>query len=128
MPLGNWYYGVFFPVLVPASHTEIRCENFLVFSWHIAAPVAPRTPPNCESMAAVIDSALPSEITEDYEVGQTLGTGHFSKVKLGTNRKTGEKVAIKVLAPPRDVDRRTAACAMFPAVLPRRAACRAALS
>ena len=47
-------------------------------------------------MSTVIDSALPSEITEDYEVGQTLGTGHFSKVKLGTNRKTGEKVAIKV--------------------------------
>lgn len=45
---------------------------------------------------AVIDTALPSAITDDYEVGHTLGSGHFSKVKLGTNRTTGEKVAIKV--------------------------------
>ena len=44
----------------------------------------------------VIGDALPSEITADYDVGQTLGTGHFSKVKLGTDKKTGEKVAIKV--------------------------------
>jgi len=51
-------------------------------------------------MAAVIDTALPSEITEDYEVGQTLGTGHFSKVKLGTSKKTGEKVAIKIINKP----------------------------
>ena len=47
-------------------------------------------------MAAVIDAAIPTDILDEYEVGQTLGTGHFSKVKLGTNRKTGEKVAIKV--------------------------------
>ena len=47
-------------------------------------------------MAAVIGSALPGEITEEYEVKETLGTGHFSTVKLGVNRKTGEKVAIKV--------------------------------
>lgn len=47
-------------------------------------------------MAQVIGDALPSEITKDYDVGQTLGTGHFSKVKLGTDKKTGEKVAIKV--------------------------------
>ena len=49
-------------------------------------------------MAAVIDSALPSDILEEYDVGATLGTGHFSKVKLGINKKTGEKVAIKVRA------------------------------
>jgi len=51
-------------------------------------------------MAAVIDSALPSAITDDFDVGQTLGTGHFSKVKLGTNKKTGEKVAIKIINKP----------------------------
>ena len=49
---------------------------------------------------SVIDIALPSDITEEYEVGQTLGTGHFSKVKLETHRKTGEKVAIKVRVTP----------------------------
>ena len=37
-------------------------------------------------MAAVIGSALPGEITEEYEVKETLGTGHFSTVKLGVNR------------------------------------------
>lgn len=61
-----------------------------------ALPVAgkPSTP-----MAQVIGEALPSEITSDYDVGETLGTGHFSKVKLGTDKKTGEKVAIKVRSP-----------------------------
>jgi len=49
---------------------------------------------------AVIDTALPSAITDDYEVGHTLGSGHFSKVKLGTNRTTGEKVAIKIINKP----------------------------
>ena len=51
-------------------------------------------------MAAVIDSALPSDILDEYDVGATLGTGHFSKVKLGTNKKTGEKVAIKIINKP----------------------------
>ena len=41
-------------------------------------------------------SRPPPDITDEYEVGETLGTGHFSKVKLGTHRKTGQKVAIKV--------------------------------
>lgn len=31
-----------------------------------------------------------------YEIGETLGTGHFSKVKLGIHKETGMKVAIKV--------------------------------
>ena len=43
-----------------------------------------------------IDSSIPSEITEVYDIGETLGTGHFSKVKLGVHKKTKEKVAIKV--------------------------------
>jgi len=38
----------------------------------------------------------PEDITDAYEIGETLGTGHFSKVKLGTDKKTGMKVAIKV--------------------------------
>uniref|UniRef100_A0A6S9XZE7 Protein kinase domain-containing protein n=1 Tax=Chrysotila carterae TaxID=13221 RepID=A0A6S9XZE7_CHRCT len=42
----------------------------------------------------------PPDINEDYEVGETLGTGHFSKVKLGTHRKTGQKVAIKIINKP----------------------------
>jgi len=44
--------------------------------------------------------ALPGEVTQDYDVDKTLGTGHFSKVKLGTHKTTGEKVAIKIIAKP----------------------------
>jgi len=33
----------------------------------------------------------------DYIIKQTIGKGTFSKVKLGINKLTGEKVAIKIL-------------------------------
>ncbi len=46
-----------------------------------------------------IDS-VPSDITNEYDVGETLGTGHFSKVKLGVHKTTKEKVAIKARAGP----------------------------
>ena len=42
------------------------------------------------------EGAIPEEVTADYELKETLGTGHFSKVKLGIQRKTGDKCAIKV--------------------------------
>ena len=51
-------------------------------------------------MEKVKDSDIDQAIIDEYEIGETLGTGHFSKVKLGINRKTGEKVAIKVSARP----------------------------
>ena len=47
-------------------------------------------------MEKVADKDIDQAIIDEYEIGETLGTGHFSKVKLGINRKTGEKVAIKV--------------------------------
>ena len=50
-------------------------------------------------MEKLKDSDIDQAIIDEYEIGETLGTGHFSKVKLGINRKTGEKVAIKVLPP-----------------------------
>ena len=37
------------------------------------------------------------DITQEYTFGDTLGTGNFSKVILGTHKKTGEKFAIKVI-------------------------------
>jgi len=46
------------------------------------------------------DRALPPEVTDLYDVGEVLGTGHFSKVKLATDRKTGDKVAIKIIIKP----------------------------
>jgi serine/threonine protein kinase len=36
-------------------------------------------------------------LTQKYEIGKELGRGAFSIVKLGVNRKTKEKVAIKVI-------------------------------
>ena len=33
----------------------------------------------------------------DYTIKETIGKGTFSKVKLGINKITGEKVAIKIL-------------------------------
>jgi len=48
----------------------------------------------------VIGSAIPTEITSEYEISDTLGTGHFSKVKLGVHKQTGEKVAIKIIQKP----------------------------
>ena len=46
-------------------------------------------------MEKLKDSEIDAAIVKEYEIGETLGTGHFSKVKLGIDRKTGEKVAIK---------------------------------
>jgi calcium/calmodulin-dependent protein kinase I len=51
-------------------------------------------------MANVIAEAIPTDILDEYDVDETLGTGHFSKVKLGTDKKTGAKVAIKVIKKP----------------------------
>ena len=36
-------------------------------------------------------------IIYDYTIKETISTGTFSKVKLGINKSTGEKVAIKIL-------------------------------
>jgi len=49
---------------------------------------------------AVISSAIPTAITAEYDIGDTLGTGHFSKVKLGIHKQSGEKVAIKIIQKP----------------------------
>jgi serine/threonine protein kinase len=40
---------------------------------------------------------MAERVMGDYVIGHTLGQGGFSKVKLGTNSKTGEKVALKLL-------------------------------
>jgi 5'-AMP-activated protein kinase catalytic alpha subunit len=52
-------------------------------------------------------------IVGDYSVGETLGQGSFGKVKLGTHLKTGQQVALKLIAksarPPSFVIARVAA-------------------
>ena len=38
-----------------------------------------------------------NDLLSDYSIKETIGKGTFSIVKLGVNKKTGEKVAIKIL-------------------------------
>jgi len=46
------------------------------------------------------ESAIPEEVVKDYDLKETLGTGHFSKVRLGVNKQTGEKCAVKIIEKP----------------------------
>lgn len=45
-----------------------------------------------------------SEIKAKYTFGDVLGSGNFAEVKLGINKETGEKVAIKIIEPKDDED------------------------
>ena len=38
-----------------------------------------------------------NDFLSDYSIKETIGKGTFSKVKLGINKQTNEKVAIKIL-------------------------------
>ena len=38
-----------------------------------------------------------NDFLSDYEIKETIGKGTFSVVKLGINKATNEKVAIKIL-------------------------------
>ena len=42
-------------------------------------------------------ASLPADIESLYEFGPELGRGEFSVVIIGTDKKTGEEVAIKVI-------------------------------
>ena len=42
------------------------------------------------------DGKVRSINLSDYEMGETLGTGSFGRVKIAKNKKTGEFVAIKI--------------------------------
>jgi serine/threonine protein kinase len=54
-----------------------------------------------ESNVGTIDTDTSDTLFEksigNYIIKQTLGTGSFSKTKLGIHKQTGEKVAIKIL-------------------------------
>ena len=43
------------------------------------------------------DGKVRSINLSDYEMGETLGTGSFGRVKIAKNKKTGEFVAIKIM-------------------------------
>ena len=48
-------------------------------------------------MASETPGQPPPAFAGPYILGRTLGRGSYSKVKLGTHRKTGEQVAVKIL-------------------------------
>ena len=37
------------------------------------------------------------DILDHYDLGESIGKGKFGRVKQGTHKKTGKKVAIKIL-------------------------------
>jgi calcium/calmodulin-dependent protein kinase I len=37
------------------------------------------------------------DVEKKYKIGKLLGTGNFAEVKLGTDKKTGAKYAIKII-------------------------------
>jgi len=41
-----------------------------------------------------------SALTEDYEMLEVIGTGHFAKVRKGRDKRTGEFVAVKIITKP----------------------------
>ena len=43
------------------------------------------------------DGKVRSIKLSDYEMGETLGTGSFGRVKIAKNKKTGEYVAMKIM-------------------------------
>ncbi len=47
---------------------------------------------------SVIQNVVPKKLKlSDYELGQTLGTGSFGRVKISKNKVTGKYYAIKIL-------------------------------
>ena len=50
-----------------------------------------------KSSSSVTDSKQKEILIGDYILKHTIGKGTFSRVKLGINKNTGEKVAIKIL-------------------------------
>lgn len=39
-------------------------------------------------------------LTEEYEILDVIGTGHFAKVRKGRDKRTGELVAVKIITKP----------------------------
>ncbi len=45
-----------------------------------------------------------SDLYRKYDIGAVIGTGNFAEVRLGTNKETGEKVAVKIIEPTKEKD------------------------
>jgi tRNA A-37 threonylcarbamoyl transferase component Bud32 len=50
-----------------------------------------------KNWAAALKRAAKSEVEDFYAMGEVLGEGAFAQVKLGVDRETGEKFAIKII-------------------------------
>lgn len=90
--------GVF---LEEQEKTNIEGHNYFTFA--IVYPKKTRVyyVENQENYDSWIDSIKRaigySNLTDSYEVKQKLGNGKFGLVKLGIHKKTGRKVAIKII-------------------------------
>jgi serine/threonine protein kinase len=90
--------GVF---LEEQEKTNIEGHNYFTFA--IVYPKKTRVyyAENQESYSSWIDTIKRaigySNLTDSYEVKQKLGNGKFGLVKLGVHKKTGRKVAIKII-------------------------------
>jgi serine/threonine protein kinase len=62
-----------------------KLPDYNSFCWRFIAP------PNDD------DLADDGGISSTYDLGKVLGTGNFATVRLGTHRKTGELVAVKII-------------------------------
>lgn len=90
--------GVF---LEEQEKTNIEGHNYFTFA--IVYPKKTRVyyVENQENYDSWIDSIKRaigySNLTDSYEVKQKLGNGKFGLVKLGIHKKTGRKVAVKII-------------------------------
>lgn len=48
-------------------------------------------------MKAIAESIGQADVFEFYHLDVTIGQGQFGQVKLGVHKKTGQKVAIKIM-------------------------------
>ena len=48
-------------------------------------------------MKAITESVGQANVFEFYHLDVTIGQGQFGQVKLGMHKKTGQKVAVKIM-------------------------------
>ncbi|PRP79114.1 serine/threonine-protein kinase MARK2 [Planoprotostelium fungivorum] len=74
-------------------------EGFRTLSLITGTQHDARTNEIDETMDALqkTESEMGIKMIGDYQIGETIGEGSFSKVKLGVHKNTGEKVALKTI-------------------------------
>lgn len=91
-----------------------RCENPSSSAGVASSQLkqSPFLPFNPDEISTGLPAQINMEVAKteagktigNYSMGKTIGEGTFGKVKLGTHKLTGEKVAIKILEKERITD------------------------